>query len=76
MAKDPGQLGFSFVAQPASRKVWTPRELVGALRTAIEQSFGDVWLQGEISNFRPPIQGTFTSQSRTMRRNYASSCSA
>src|SRR5882724_2225947 len=57
MAEDPGQLGFSFVAQPASRKVWTPRELVGALRTAIEQSFGDVWLQGEISNFRPADSG-------------------
>src|SRR5882724_2094521 len=57
MAEDPGQLGFSFVAQPASRKVWTPHELVGALRTAIEQSFGDVWLQGEISNFRPADSG-------------------
>ena len=57
MAEDQGQLGFSFVAQPSVRKVWTPRELVGALRTAIEQSFGDVWLQGEISNFRPADSG-------------------
>ena len=57
MAPDEGQLGFSFIAQPPARKVWTPRDLVAALRTAIEQSFGDVWLQGEISNFRPADSG-------------------
>src|SRR3954464_2805975 len=57
MAPDEGQLGFSFIAQPPARKVWTPRDLVAALRTAIEQSFGDVWLQGEISNFRPAESG-------------------
>src|SRR3954466_14308601 len=57
MAQDEGQLGFSFVAQPVGRRVWTPRELVGALRTAIEQGFGDVWLQGEISNYRPADSG-------------------
>jgi exodeoxyribonuclease VII large subunit len=57
MATDEGQLGFSFVAQPTARKVWTPRELVASLRTAIEQGFGDVWLQGEISNFRPADSG-------------------
>src|SRR3954463_7119625 len=57
MAEDEGQLGFSFIAQPPARKVWTPRDLVAALRTAIEQSFGDVWLQGEISNFRPAESG-------------------
>jgi exodeoxyribonuclease VII large subunit len=57
MPEDQGQLGFSFVAQPTARKIWTPRDLVAALRTAIEQSFGDVWLQGEISNFRPADSG-------------------
>src|SRR3954447_24620850 len=57
MAQDEGQLGFSFIAQPPTRKVWTPRDLVAALRTAIEQSFGDVWLQGEISNLRPADSG-------------------
>src|SRR4051795_11505897 len=57
MPQDEGQLGFSFIAQPPVRKVWTPRDLVAALRTAIEQSFGDVWLQGEISNFRPADSG-------------------
>src|SRR3954465_827520 len=57
MPQDEGQLGFSFIAQPPVRKVWTPRDLVAALRTAIEQSFGDVWLQGEISNFKPADSG-------------------
>jgi exodeoxyribonuclease VII large subunit len=57
MAEDQSQLGFSFVAQPVIRKVWTPRELVGALRTSIEQGFRDVWLQGEVSNFRPADSG-------------------
>src|SRR5438445_2395886 len=57
MAEEQSQLGFSFIAQPSVRKVWTPRELVAALRTAIEQGFGDVWLQGEISNFRPADSG-------------------
>jgi len=57
MPEDQGQLGFSFVAQPLTRKIWTPHDLVAALRTAIEQSFGDVWLQGEISNFRPADSG-------------------
>src|SRR3954463_10023657 len=57
MADDQSQLGFSFVAQPTARKIWTPRDLVAALRTAIEQGFGDVWLQGEISNLRPADSG-------------------
>src|SRR5947207_376479 len=57
MAPDEGQLGFSFIAQPPARKVWTPRDLVAALRTAIEQGFGDVWIQGEVSNFRPADSG-------------------
>ena len=57
MADEQSQLGFRFVAQPLARKVWTPRDLVAALRIDIEQSFGDVWLQGEISNFRPADSG-------------------
>jgi exodeoxyribonuclease VII large subunit len=57
MAEEQDQLGFSFVAQPVARKVWSPRELMTALRTHLEQSFGDVWLQGEISNFKPADSG-------------------
>src|SRR3954451_8881572 len=57
MAEEQDQLGFSFVAQPVAKKVWSPRELMTTLRTHLEQSFGDVWLQGEISNFKPADSG-------------------
>src|SRR5438874_3004987 len=57
MAEEQDQLGFSFVAQPVARKVWSPRELMTTLRTNLEQSFGDVWLQGEISNFKSADSG-------------------
>jgi exodeoxyribonuclease VII large subunit len=48
------QLGFSF--QPV-RRVWTVRDLVGAVRTALEREYTDVWIEGEISNFRPAESG-------------------
>src|SRR3954463_5516111 len=57
MAEEQDQLGFSFVAQPVARKVWSPRELMTTLRTHLEQSFGDVWVQGEISNYKPADSG-------------------
>src|SRR3954464_3549124 len=57
MSEEQDQLGFSFVAQPVAKKVWSPRELMTTLRTHLEQSFGDVWLQGEISNFKPADSG-------------------
>src|SRR5262249_1768934 len=44
-----GQLGFTF--QPV-RKIWTVRDLVGTVRTALEREYTDVWVEGEISNFR------------------------
>jgi exodeoxyribonuclease VII large subunit len=44
------QLGFSFKAP--DRRVWVVRELVAALRTSVEREYGDIWVEGEISNFR------------------------
>jgi exodeoxyribonuclease VII large subunit len=44
------QLGFSFNAP--DRRVWAVRDLVAALRTSLEREYGDVWVEGEISNFR------------------------
>ncbi len=44
------QLGFSFKAP--DRRVWVVRELVAALRTSMEREYGDIWVEGEISNFR------------------------
>jgi exodeoxyribonuclease VII large subunit len=49
------QLDFTF--QPPQRRVWTVRELVGAVRTKLEREYTDVWVVGEISNFRPADSG-------------------
>ena len=39
------------------RRIWPVRELVGQVRELVEQRFGDVWVEGEISNFRPAPSG-------------------
>ena len=49
------QLGFSF--RPAERRVWSVRDLVAAVRTHVEREYGDIWVEGEISNFRSPGSG-------------------
>jgi exodeoxyribonuclease VII large subunit len=49
------QLGFTF--QPPQRRVWTVRELVSAVRTKVEREYADIWVMGEISNFRPAESG-------------------
>src|SRR6184192_4437386 len=50
-----GQLGFSF--RPLERRIWTVRDLVSTVRTHIEREYGDVWVEGEISNFRAHDSG-------------------
>src|SRR5271169_5911797 len=49
------QLGLMF--QAPARKVYPVRELVAAVRTRVEQNFTDVYLEGEISNYRPAESG-------------------
>ena len=51
------QLGLSFRADAAPRRVWMVRELVSAARTALEHEYSDVWVEGEISNYRPAASG-------------------
>ncbi|MGD0631720.1 MAG: exodeoxyribonuclease VII large subunit, partial [Terracidiphilus sp.] len=51
------QLGFNFDETPQTRRVWPVRELVSQVRELIEQQYGDVWVEGEISNFRPAPSG-------------------
>jgi exodeoxyribonuclease VII large subunit len=51
------QLGFNFDEAPQTRRVWPVSELVGQVRELIEQRYGDVWVEGEISNFRPAPSG-------------------
>jgi len=49
------QLGLVFQLPP--RKIYAVRELVSAIRTQVERSFTDVYLEGEISNWRPAESG-------------------
>ena len=52
---DSEQLGLMFAAP--QRKVYTVRELVAALRTQVERAFTDIYVEGEISNYRPAESG-------------------
>lgn len=49
------QLGLTFQAPP--RRIYPVRELVSAVRTQLERTFSDVYVQGEISNYRPAESG-------------------
>ena len=49
------QLGFTFKAR--ERRVWIVRELVAVVRTNVEREYSDIWVEGEISNFRAHDSG-------------------
>src|SRR5215469_16125844 len=49
------QLGFRF--EVPARRVWTVSDLIGSVRTQLEANYTDVWVEGEISNFRPAESG-------------------
>ncbi len=51
------QLGFEFQATPPQRKVWRVAEIISSVRTQLERNFPDIWVEGEISNFRPAESG-------------------
>ena len=51
------QLDFSFDEPRTVRRIWPVRELVGQVRELVEQEYSDVWVEGEISNFRPAPSG-------------------
>ncbi|MGH8338706.1 MAG: exodeoxyribonuclease VII large subunit, partial [Gammaproteobacteria bacterium] len=42
---------------PTSRRTWSVRDLVAAVRTSVEREYGDIWVEGEISNFRAHESG-------------------
>jgi exodeoxyribonuclease VII large subunit len=48
------QLDFTF--QPL-RRIFSVRDLVSAIRTQVEREYTDVWVEGEISNYRPAESG-------------------
>src|SRR5205085_3441209 len=43
--------------QAAARRIWTVQDLIAAVRTQLEREYTDVWVEGEISNFRPAESG-------------------
>jgi exodeoxyribonuclease VII large subunit len=51
------QLDLGFEEPRYARRVWPVRELVGQVRELVEQEWNDVWVEGEISNFRPAPSG-------------------
>jgi len=51
-----GQLDFTFQGAQ-ERRIWRVHDLVSAVRTRLEREYTDVWVEGEISNFRPADSG-------------------
>lgn len=52
------QLGFRFdESKPPQRRVWRVSELAGQLRIEVEREFSDLWIEGEICDFRPATSG-------------------
>jgi len=51
------QFSFEFSAEAPSRRIFGVRELVTTVRTHLEKGFPDVWVEGEISNYRPAESG-------------------
>lgn len=50
------QLDLTFEEKP-TRRIWPVRDLVEQARQLVERQFFDVWVEGEISNFRPASSG-------------------
>jgi exodeoxyribonuclease VII large subunit len=46
-----------FDAPVPARRIWPVRDLVAQVRELVEQEYADVWVEGEISNFRPAPSG-------------------
>ena len=51
------QLDFSFDEPKSVRRIWPVRELVTHVCEQVEQEYGDIWVEGEISNCRPAPSG-------------------
>ena len=51
------QLGLRFGEIRQTHRVWPVRELVAQVRELVESEYGDCWVEGEISNYRPAPSG-------------------
>jgi len=50
------QLGFSFESA-VTRRIWKVADLVTEVRVHVEREYGDLWVEGEISNLRAAPSG-------------------
>jgi exodeoxyribonuclease VII large subunit len=50
------QLGLTF-EQPVARRIWKIGDLVCEMRLHVERAYGDLWVEGEISNLRAAPSG-------------------
>ena len=51
------QLGLRFDSPREQRRIWAVCDLVAQVRNLVEQECGDIWVEGEVSNFRPAPSG-------------------
>ena len=51
------QFSFEFSVEAPIRRIYGVRELVTAVRTHLEKGFPEIWVEGEISNYRPAESG-------------------
>ncbi len=58
-APEPQRIATPLNSAPSApvRKVWMISELVSMIRGHVEREFGEVWFQGEMSNYRPAPSG-------------------
>jgi exodeoxyribonuclease VII large subunit len=54
---DDSQFAFEFSAEPPTRRIYGVRELVSAVRNHLEKGYPDIWVEGEVSNYRPADSG-------------------
>ena len=51
------QLSLDWSKKPPERKVYTVSDLTARIRELLEGEFGEVWVQGEVSNFKAAPSG-------------------
>ena len=56
-ATSPAQLDLTFEAPRIERRIWPVRELITLVCEQVEAEYGDIWVEGEISNYRPAPSG-------------------
>lgn len=52
---------FTPLIEPEDKRIYTVSEITQDIKITLENSFGQVWVEGEISNFRPHPAGHFFS---------------